>query len=159
MLRKFYDTFKQTYGQDKTARLALEKVTGQPLDDFQKDWQAWMIKRVPPTLHAPGDGPYLGLEFGHANDGVLISKLKPIGPARRAGLRVGDVLVGLDDAETRDEPTFLEILNTHKPGDTVTLKLRRDGSYLQISMILGRWNDPRVGGATQPVNRAGELTQ
>jgi hypothetical protein len=159
LLRKFYDTFKQTYGQDKTARLALEKVTGQPLDDFQKDWQAWMIKRMPPTLHAPGDGPYLGLEFGHANDGLLISKLKPIGPARRAGLRVGDVLVGLDDTETRDEPTFLEILNTHKPGDTVTLKLRRDGSYLQISMILGRWNDPRVGGATQPVSHARELVQ
>jgi predicted metalloprotease with PDZ domain len=159
LLRKFYDTFKQTYGQDKTARLALEKVTGQPLDDFQKDWQAWMIKRMPPTLHAPEDGPYMWLRFGHANDGLLIVWLDANGAARRAGLRVGDVLIGMNDIETRDEPTFLEVLNTHKSGDTVTLKLRRDGNYLQISMILGRKTDPRVGGATQPVSHARELVQ
>jgi tetratricopeptide (TPR) repeat protein len=159
LLRKFYDTFKQTYSQDKTARLALEKTTGQSLDDFQKDWQAWMIKRVPPTLKAAVDGPYMGAGFGHANDGLLVARLEANGPSRRAGLRLGDVLIGMDDIETRDEPTFLEVLNAHKSGDTVTLKLRRDGKYMQISMVLGRKNDPRAGGATQPVSRSRELVQ
>jgi tetratricopeptide (TPR) repeat protein len=159
LLRKFYDTFKETYTQDKTARLALEKVTGKSLDQFQKDWQTWMMKRTPPTMQPAQDGPYMGVAFGNANDGVLLQVVRRDGPAYRAGLHVGDVLVAVDGTQTRDEPTFLEVFNAHKPGDTLTFKLRRNGTYLELSMVLGRRNDSRYGGATQPISRTRQELQ
>jgi hypothetical protein len=147
LLRKFYETFKETYAQDKTAKLALEKVTERPLAQFEKDWKAWMLKRLAPRSKPTMDGPYLGIRFGAANDGMLVLTLVNPGPAMKAGFKVGDVIIGIGPVETRDETTFLPTLGSHNPGDTVVFKVRRTGSSIEIPMILGRRNDPKSGGA------------
>lgn len=151
LLRKFYDTFKETYAQDKTSKLALEKVTGKPLAEFEKDWKAWMLKRTAPRLQPTTDGPFLGIRFGAANDGMLVLTLVNGGPAQKAGFHVGDVIIGLNGSETRDETTFLPTLASHKPGETVVFKIRRSGQYMDLGMVLGQRNDPHTGGAaTKP---------
>jgi tetratricopeptide (TPR) repeat protein len=149
LLREFYDEAKKDYDKDKSGRTALEKVVGKPLAEFEVDWKNWMLKRVAPPMNTGTDGPYLGVRFGQANDGLQIKTVvsTPPGPAAKAGIKVGDVIVGLDDLEVRDEMTFVPLLASHKPGDTVTFRIRRDGKYIQIAMILGKRNDPRSGGA------------
>jgi hypothetical protein len=142
LLRKFYDTFKATYEKDKTARTALEQTVGKPLEEFEKDWQAWMLKRVPPAMEAAKDGPFLGVQFGQANDGMLIQTLVRGGPAAKAGLKVGDVIIAVDGVEARDEMTFMPLFAEHKPGDRVVLRLRRDHAYLEVPMVLGQRPDP-----------------
>ena len=147
LLRKFYDTFKATYAKDKTARLALEQTVGKPLEDFENDWKAWMLTRLPPSGQIGPDSPYLGIEFGEANDGMLIQILKTGGPAARAHLHVGDVIIAMDGQDTRDQMTFAPMLTSRKPGDRVILRLRRNRAYLELPMILGSRNDPKSGGS------------
>ncbi len=146
LLRKFYDTFKATYAKDQTGREALEQTVGKPLDGFEEDWKAWMLTRLPPNQKMGPDSPYLGIEFGEANDGMLIQTLKTGGPAARAKLRVGDVIIAVDGVETRDSMTFTPLLSSHKAGDRVVVRLRRNHAYLEIPMILGSRNDPNSGG-------------
>ena len=147
LLRKFYDTFKTTYAKDKTGRAALEATVGKPLEEFEKDWETWMLTRLPPSGKITVDSPYLGVDFGEANDGMLIQTMKTGGPAARAGLRVGDVIIAVDGEETRDQMTFGPLMTSHKPGDKVILRLRRNHAYLEVPMILGSRKDPKMGGA------------
>lgn len=147
LLRKFYDEAKKDFNKDKTARAALEKTVGKPLAEFEADWKAWMMKRVAPPIRPGPNDPYLGVVFGSANDGLQVRTVVAAGPAFRAGVKVGDVIVGIDDLEVRDEAVFVPLLASHKPGDTVTLKVRRDRKYMEIPMILGNRKEPRSGGA------------
>ena len=157
LLRKFYDAFKETYAQDKTGKLALETVSGKSLDEFQKQWTEWMLKRVAPNMGTDRkkvDAPYLGIRFGPAQDGMLVMTLvKGDTPAKRAGFKVGDVIIGMDSVETRDQTTLFPLLESHKPGDTVVFKVKRTGKYMELAMVLGASNDPSLGGAaTKPVS-------
>jgi hypothetical protein len=150
LLRKFYDTFKANYEKDKTARTALEETVGKPLDEFESDWKAWMLKRVPPPMMAAKDGPFLGVAFGRANDGMKVQTLVRGGPGAKAGLQVGDVIIAMDGVEARDEMSFMPLLAEHKAGDTVVLRLRRQRAYLEIPVVLGRRDDPIAGAASRP---------
>lgn len=151
LLRKFYDTYKADYDKDKTGKIAIEKVSGKPLVDFEKDWKEWMLRRTPAPRWVGSDGPYLGVRFGEANDGLLVQTVVAGGPGYKAGLKPGDTIVGLDEIEVRDQPTFTSMMVNHKPGETVILKLRRNHAYLEMPIVLGRRNDPASGGAaTRP---------
>lgn len=44
-LKKFYDTYKQTYDEDPTGKLALEETTGKPLAEFESAWTEWRAVR------------------------------------------------------------------------------------------------------------------
>ena len=146
LLRKFYDAFKTGYAKDKTGRAALEETVGQKLEVFEEEWKAWMLTRLPPNQKMGPDSPFLGVDFGEANDGMMIQTVKTGGPAARAKLRVGDVIIAVDGIETRDSMTFIPLLVSHKPGDRVILRLRRNHAYLEVPMILGSRNDPKSGG-------------
>ena len=147
LLRKFYDAYKESFDKDKTGKLTMEKIVGKPLDEIEKDWKAWVVTRLPPVHKVALDGPFLGVEFGESNDGMLIQILKARSPASKAGMRVGDVIIAMDGTETRDETTFTPVLASHKPGDTVVFRIRRNRAYLEIAVKLGSRNNPNSGGA------------
>lgn len=138
LLRPFYDTFKTLYEQDKTGKLALERVTGKKLADVEKDWKAWMLARRGPRLNTGPDGAVVGIRFENANDGMKIQALVPGGPAEQAGLQVEDVIIGIDDLEARDPTYMLPLLGARSPGDRVVLKIRRGEQYLDVPVTLGR---------------------
>ena len=51
----------------------------------------------------------------------------PGGPAEKAGLLRGDVILAVGDMEVDGLGDFMHVLNTHKPGDVVTVRFLRDG--------------------------------
>ena len=138
LLRPFYETYKATFEQDKTAKLALEKVTGMTIAELDTHWKHWMMDRKPPVLNTGPEGAFLGIRFGEANDGLRVDGLVPNSAADAAGVEVGDVVVGLDDTEVRDHFSLMPLLGSRNPGERVTLKLRRGEEYLQIPLTLGR---------------------
>ncbi len=138
LLRKFYDSYKATYRADPTGQTALESVTGQSLAELQKTWIAWMLPRKSPTLTTALGGPDIGVHFGLAPDGLKISMILPSGPAGTAGLKSGDVIVAFDHHEIRDYASFAPLLASHQPGEQVTLKIRRDGEYKDMPVVLGK---------------------
>ena len=64
-------------------------------------------------------------EFGLAHGGVVITNLYRDGPAAIAGLRAGDILLGIDGHEVHSAQDAMAQLASHKPGANVQLRVQR----------------------------------
>lgn len=75
--------------------------------------------------------------FGVADGvGVLVSEVVPDGPAAKAGLRAGDVVVAID-GEPVDGPNALgDYIRKKKGGDQVKIDVRRKGTSQQFFVTL-----------------------
>ena len=69
--------------------------------------------------------------------GLLVAQVTPGGPADRAGLRRGDLLLALDGAPLRATTTLLEALDRAHPGDRLRFDLLRAGASLSLEVTLG----------------------
>jgi serine protease Do len=58
-------------------------------------------------------------------------------PAERAGLREGDVIVGVDGQTLSADTDLSMLLLSHAPGDTITLRVLRDNSVREVAVTLG----------------------
>jgi len=98
--------------------------------------------------------PVLGIEiapltWARANNipGVPILRVFAGGPAEDAGLRgittsrwgatiLGDTIIAVEDQKVEDDDDLLSILESHKPGDQITLQLLRDGREKSAKVTL-----------------------
>ena len=76
---------------------------------------------------------YTSLE---ATGGVRITGTSPGSPAEAAGLKDGDVITAFGDKKIADLHDLSAALAAGKPGDTIKLKLRRDGQDLELEATL-----------------------
>ncbi len=74
---------------------------------------------------------YLGLKKAR---GMLVTDLHRGGPAERAGVRRGDVVVELDGKALEDRSHFVSQVRNHSRGDEVELGILRGGSQLKIEV-------------------------
>ena len=75
----------------------------------------------------------LGLPSVH---GALVSSVAADGPAARAGLRQGDVILKLDGAAVEDSNDLRNRVSSAAPGTNVTLDIRRDGADRTVDVRL-----------------------
>ncbi len=68
--------------------------------------------------------------------GLLVVAVEKDGPSERAGLLVGDILVGLAGAPVEDHETLLALL-AGKAAETVEAEIIRGGSTLRLTLTLG----------------------
>jgi S1-C subfamily serine protease len=68
--------------------------------------------------------------------GVLIASLTNGGPAQRAGLRVSDVIVQIDNTPIDSLAALQDKLLTRNPGDTVGVKVYRGNQQLTVNVTL-----------------------
>jgi S1-C subfamily serine protease len=80
--------------------------------------------------------PFIGVRGRPARDGVELTKLHEDGPAGRAGLQSGDVVVTIDGVEVRTFGDLLEEVERHAVGDSVELEVERDGAPLEVTVPL-----------------------
>jgi S1-C subfamily serine protease len=69
--------------------------------------------------------------------GVLIANITAGGPADKAGLKNGDVIVKIDNTKIDDTPSLADVLLSKKPGDTVSVQYYRGGQQSSASVTLG----------------------
>ena len=99
------------------------------------------VDSKPPEMTTSGGyGAYLGTipDMTESPDGVRLTGVRAGSPADAAGVRAGDVLVGIGDHEIKDLYEMTDALRAHKPGDTVELRVRRDGEVIVMTATLGR---------------------
>lgn len=70
------------------------------------------------------------------NRGVYIADLTSDGGALKAGLKTGDVIVGLDGAKVNSMGDLQEQLAPHHPGDKVFVTVNRKGDEKEFPIIL-----------------------
>lgn len=67
-------------------------------------------------------------------------------PAMKAGLKVGDILVGIGDRESGNIDAIRAVLEAREPGDTVKVVLLRDGEKITKKVRLTAFqNEPILG--------------
>jgi predicted metalloprotease with PDZ domain len=84
--------------------------------------------------------PEFGFGIGRAADGsAAIAQVEVGSSAEKAGLRPSDGLIALDGAPFPRNPQSW--LDQHKPGDTVALRIRRNGDERDVSLRLDEWRE------------------
>jgi S1-C subfamily serine protease len=82
--------------------------------------------------------PILASQNGLATDrGALIVALTPGGPAGKAGLTTGDVIVQIDKTQVNGIASLSDALVSRKPGNTVAVHIYRDNQQLTFNVKLG----------------------
>jgi serine protease Do len=93
-----------------------------------RGWLGVYIQRLAPdmaeTLNVPG------------KKGALVADVTKDGPAQKAGIRSGDVIVSFDGKEVEDEHDLPRIVASTKPGKKVKVVVIRDGKEESISLTI-----------------------
>jgi len=124
-----------------------------------------VIARVVPQLIEQGRvvRPEVGIvQVYQTEQGLLIATLAPGGPAERAGLRgprvvrerrrqgpflyeyetvdrsAADLIIAVDGQPTLTADDFLSAIEAHRPGDTVTITVMREGRRVDVPVTLGQ---------------------
>jgi Do/DeqQ family serine protease len=71
-------------------------------------------------------------------NGVLIAGVEPQGPADRAGVKPGDILVAVGGKAVVDPPSMLNTVAALRPGAKVPLALKRQGKDVQVEVEIAR---------------------
>ncbi|HLU80170.1 MAG TPA: trypsin-like peptidase domain-containing protein [Burkholderiaceae bacterium] len=82
--------------------------------------------------------PELMRAFGlDSQNGVIVAGVLRGGPAHAAGLRVGDIILKMDDEVIHDSIGFLNAIAPRKPGSEVDLTLLREGRQMRGKVLVG----------------------
>jgi S1-C subfamily serine protease len=91
-----------------------------------------------------GQGPapvaFLGVSTTDTQDGsggAEVAQLVSGGPAQKAGLAVGDLIVTFDGKAVASADALSGLVQTRQPGDTVQVVVERNGSSRTVSVTLG----------------------
>jgi S1-C subfamily serine protease len=92
--------------------------------------------------------PYIGIEPRAISPDLAAQNNLPVeygayvlatvqgGPAEQAGIRQGDIIVGIGDQRIQGQTTFTEALFAQSPGDTVTVTVLRGNEEIQFEVTL-----------------------
>lgn len=85
------------------------------------------------------DRGWLGVTLadGDGHDGVRITDIDRDGPARRARLRTGDIVLSVGDEPMDSSRTLIRTIAAEHPGSTVQLRIRRHGAVLTTPVVVG----------------------
>ncbi|MFD2301489.1 trypsin-like peptidase domain-containing protein [Paracidovorax citrulli] len=82
--------------------------------------------------------PELAATFGvRATEGVIITGVLQDGPAARAGIRPGDVIVRVGDKPTDNVSALLSAVAALKPGEPAAFQLQRGDAQLELNVVPG----------------------
>jgi serine protease DegQ len=75
--------------------------------------------------------------------GALIAGVLRGGPADRAGVRPGDVLVEIEGKPVADPSSMLNLVAALAPGNSARMKLKRKGRDIEANVTVGRRPKPQ----------------
>ena len=70
-------------------------------------------------------------------NGVEIMEIQDDGAAKKAGLKVGDVIVAIDSVDVKNASAVQARVGSHRPGDKSVISVMRDGKKHDITVTFG----------------------
>jgi serine protease Do len=91
-----------------------------------------------PVKPAPNSG-YLGVGLeDHTEKGAKIGQVMEGTAAKKAKIKVGDIIVAVGEHAIADSEALVKTLQKYKAGETVTLKVKREEEELELKVTLGK---------------------
>ena len=112
----------------------VSKVVSQ-LIEFGETQRGWLGVRIQDISEDIAES--LGLEDVV---GALVTSV-PKGPAKDAGIRSGDVILGFDGMDVTDTRSLIRIVGSSEVGKVVVINLVRDGKNINVNVKLGRFEE------------------
>ena len=78
-------------------------------------------------------------------EGAIIAGLVRGGPADKAGVKAGDVLIAVEGRAVKDTPSMLNLISQLEPGRTANLRFVREGREVDLPIVIGRRPKPARG--------------
>jgi serine protease Do len=100
-----------------------------------------VIQRITPEL-----ADSLGLKSPH---GALVAETTKDGPAARAGIRAGDVIVEFNGKEIKDSADLPLQVSSVTPGTAVQVKILRDSKEVTLPITVGEMKENEVVASTE----------
>jgi serine protease Do len=104
---------------------------------FRNGGGAWSYEGKKKTI----DQAYLGVSSKREKDGPAGAKITAVSDssaAAKAGLRVGDLIVRVDDENIEGPEDLAEAVHHHKPQEKATITFQRDGKTQTVTATLGK---------------------
>jgi S1-C subfamily serine protease len=87
--------------------------------------------------------PELAESFGlPSTSGAIIAGVMRGGPADKAGIRPGDVLLAVEGKPVKDAQVMLDLIASLTPGQTAKFSVRREGQELELAGAIGKRPKP-----------------
>ena len=94
----------------------------------------------PPAASAASAGRRVSFgtvpDFAFPGPGVQVTGVVPDSPAAKAGIREGDIIMRIDDADVANLQGFSNLLRTLAAGQTVSVVLRRGAEDVKVTVTL-----------------------
>ncbi|BAL25142.1 Do family serine endopeptidase [Azoarcus sp. KH32C] len=74
-------------------------------------------------------------------EGALVSAVEQNGPAAKAGIEQGDVIVRFGGKAVENSSDLPRIVSASRPGASAMLSLYRGGSLREMQVVVGEWQD------------------
>ena len=106
--------------------------------------------------------PYLGVRVSSVTEtdskrygvpvGAYVESVEKGSCAQKAGLKVGDIITSLNDTVITTHSALVAAKSTYRAGDTVILKVVREGKGLELSVVLDEEAPEEVSQPDQPTS-------
>jgi serine protease DegS len=94
-----------------------------------RGWLGVEVERISPELAASFSLPN--------QDGIVVSGVYPNGPAQKAGLQPGDILIKIDNVPAVDGRQSMNQVARSRPGDRITIEVLRNNKPFTLTGIVG----------------------
>jgi len=102
------------------------------------------VRSIPTT--PSGKGGFLGIGLADVEDGVKVGTVQDGGAAAKAGIKPDDVILSINGKAIPDPNALRGTLGKMKPGDEVTIKVKRGDDEKELTATLGKWPKNIFGG-------------
>jgi S1-C subfamily serine protease len=83
-------------------------------------------------------GVYLGIRLATTEKGVIIETVENGSPADIAGLKPGETILSFDGKEVKSANEFIRYIRGKKPGDKISLRIKRKDVITQVLVTLDK---------------------
>jgi serine protease Do len=84
------------------------------------------------------------------NNGALIADVMADSPAKKAGLRRGDIIVGFNGEKVQESSELPRLVATMPPGTEATVDILREGKSLSVPVVLATLEEDEAQAADTP---------
>jgi S1-C subfamily serine protease len=82
--------------------------------------------------------PWMGVRAADGENSATVSSIHAGSPAEQAGVHVGDIITHFDGQSVQTFKELKELVQLHKPGDQIGIRIRRGEETILMRVKLGQ---------------------